>query len=144
MEQKFITTNSKETQDIAVDLVDQLTTGTTICLVGDLASGKTTFTQGLGLALQVPRVVSPTYMIMREYNVIKHPVIKKLFHLDLYRLSSPEDIKAFDLGEIWSDPQNLVVIEWPEKILHLLPKDYYLINFKQTGHDQREIKITRK
>ena len=143
MEQIFITTNPKETQDVAIDLVDQLTIGTTICLVGDLASGKTTFTQGIGLALNLSRVVSPTYMIMREYKVEEHPTIKKLFHLDLYRLGSPEDIKAFDLAEIWADPQNLVVIEWPEKVVHLLPKDHYFIDFKQTGHDQREIRITR-
>jgi len=141
MEEKYLTTSPEETQEIAKNLVQSLTSGTTICLVGTLASGKTTFTQGLGQALGLSRVTSPTYMIMREYGVSGHSHIKRLFHLDLYRLNSAEEIKAFDLEEIWSDPQNLIVIEWPEKILEILPQKHYLINFKQTGDSQREISL---
>lgn len=143
MEKVYLTSSSEETQEIATNLVSGLSIGTTICLIGDLATGKTTFTQGIGESLGLKRLTSPTYMIMREYKVEKHQKIKRLFHLDLYRLNSKDEIKAFDLEEIWSDPENLIVIEWPEKILDILPKSHHLITIKQTGPTQREISIIK-
>lgn len=143
MEKIYLSTNPEDTEQIATDLVKELTPGATICLIGDLANGKTTFTQAIGKQLGIPRVVSPTYMIMKEYKVTEHEFIKNLFHLDLYRLTSKEDIKSFDLDEIWGKQENLVVIEWPEKILDSLPDNHYLVHFKQTGPTQREIKITK-
>ena len=78
---------------------------------------------------------------MRQYPVTNHPVIKTLYHLDLYRLSSIEDIKSFDVEEIWSSPENLLVIEWPEKFVDNLPKERYDIFFKANGDNERQIRI---
>lgn len=141
MEQLFVSSSTEETQDIASTLISNLEKGTTICLYGRLAAGKTTFTQGLAGSLGISRLVSPTFIIMREYPVTSHPVIKRLYHLDLYRLQSVEEIKAFDVDEIWSDPSNLLVIEWPEKFIDILPKSRIDIHFKATSDNQREIKI---
>lgn len=141
MEQLFVSSSAQETQEIAAGLTSKLERGTTICLYGDLAAGKTTFTQGLALALGIPRLVSPTFLIMREYPVEDHHTIKRLYHLDLYRLNSVEEIKAFDVEEIWTDPTNLLVIEWPEKFVDILPKHRADIFFKATSENQREIKI---
>ncbi len=141
MEQPIVTTGFEETQEVATEFVSKLESGAVICLYGDLAAGKTTFTQGIGVSLGIDRIVSPTFIIMREYPVTSHPVIKRLYHLDLYRLNSSEDIRSFDLDEIWQDPQNLMVIEWPEKIADILPRPRYDINFVSTGEDQREISI---
>ncbi|KKT69121.1 MAG: hypothetical protein UW64_C0004G0043 [Microgenomates group bacterium GW2011_GWC1_44_37] len=117
MEQLFVSSSTEETQEIAGRLASGLEKGTTLCLYGSLAAGKTTFTQGLAYFFGISRLVSPTFIIMRQYPVNSHPVIKTLYHLDLYRLNSIEEIKAFDVEEIWSDPTNLLVIEWPEKFL---------------------------
>ena len=95
------------------------------------------------MQLGLNRVISPTYMIMKEYKVKDHEYIENLFHLDLYRLNSRDDIKSFDLEEIWGKKENLVIIEWPEKILDVLPDNHYLVHFKQTGPTQREIKIIK-
>jgi len=141
METTFISTSYEETREIAKKFTDKLEKGTTICLYGELAAGKTTFTQGIGQALGIDRLVSPTFLIMRQYPVTNHPVIKTLFHLDLYRLNSIEDIKAFDVEEIWSDPESLLIIEWPEKFKEYLPKTRYDIFFKANGENEREIKI---
>ena len=141
MESSYLSSSYLETQKIAAELARDLKSGTTICLYGDLASGKTTFTQGLGHHFGLGRLVSPTFIIMRQYAITGHPVIKTLFHLDLYRLESLEDIKAFDLNEIWSDPENLLVIEWPEKLGDLLPSKRLDIFFSLKSEDQREIKI---
>lgn len=141
MEQLFVSSSSEETQEVAFKLASELKKGTTICLYGNLAAGKTTFTQGLASFLGISRLVSPTFIIMRQYPVNSHPEIRTLFHLDLYRLNSVEDIKAFDVEEIWSDPSNLLVIEWPEKFTDILPKSRTDIHFKATADNQREIKI---
>ncbi|HSV95055.1 MAG TPA: tRNA (adenosine(37)-N6)-threonylcarbamoyltransferase complex ATPase subunit type 1 TsaE [Spirochaetia bacterium] len=141
MEDTFISTSYEETRQIAQKFVEKLEKGTTICLYGELAAGKTTFSQGIGKAFGIQRLVSPTFLIMRQYPVTNHPVIKTLYHLDLYRLNSIEDIKAFDVEEIWSSPENLLVIEWPEKFQENLPKKRYDIFFKANGENEREIKI---
>ena len=141
METTFISTSYEETREIAKKFTDKLEKGTTICLYGELAAGKTTFTQGIGQSIGIDRLVSPTFLIMRQYPVTNHPIIKTLFHLDLYRLNSIEDIKAFDVEEIWSDPESLLIIEWPEKFKEYLPKTRYDIFFKANGENEREIKI---
>ena len=141
MENTFVSTSYEETREIAQKFAEKLEKGTTICLYGELAAGKTTFTQGIGKAFGIKRLVSPTFLIMRQYPVTTHPVIKTLFHLDLYRLNSIEDIKAFDVEEIWSSPENLLVIEWPEKFEDNLPKERFDIFFKANGENEREFKI---
>jgi tRNA threonylcarbamoyladenosine biosynthesis protein TsaE len=141
MEKVLISTSPEDTKQIAEDFVGKLESGTVVCLSGALAAGKTTFSQYIGKFLGIDRMTSPTFVIMRQYPVTKHPKIKTLYHLDLYRLESPEEIKAFNLEEIWSDPTNLLLIEWPEKFLELLPKDRFDISLKSTGPFQREITI---
>ncbi len=137
----YVSDGDQETKQIAADLVNSLTSGVVICLEGSMAAGKTTFSQGVGEALNIPRIVSPTYMIMREYPVIGHSTIKRLFHLDLYRLNSAEEIKAFDLEEIWSQPENLVLVEWPEKFFDLLPKKRIEVKIKVVSDNERQIEI---
>jgi tRNA threonylcarbamoyladenosine biosynthesis protein TsaE len=139
METTFISTSFEETREIAENLVQKLKQGAIFCLYGDLAAGKTTFAQGIGKYLGVDRVVSPTFMIMRQYPVTNHPAIKTFFHLDLYRLDSLEEIRAFDLEEIWSDPENLLVIEWPEKLKNFLPKKRFDVHLKAKSENEREI-----
>ena len=141
MEELFVSSSAEETQRIAIKLLSKINSGTVICLYGDLAAGKTTFTQGLAKGLGIPRVVSPTFIIMRQYQVNGSPIIKTFYHLDLYRLNTVEEIRAFDIDEIWSDSANLLVIEWPEKFQKILPKKRIDIYLKATGDNQREIKI---
>lgn len=141
METTFISTSYEETRQIAQKFTEKLDKGTTICLYGELAAGKTTFTQGIGKAFDIDRLVSPTFLIMRQYPVKTHPIVKTLYHLDLYRLSSIEDIKSFDVEEIWSSPENLLVIEWPEKFQKNLPKERFDIFFKANGDNERQIII---
>ena len=141
MEGLYLSTSSSETKEIAKKLVLKLESGTTICLHGDLAAGKTTFTQGIAEALSIDRLISPTFIIMREYSAHNHQSISYLYHLDLYRLSSSEEIKAFDLTEIMKDNHNLVVIEWPDRIEDILPQDRIDVYLKATDTNEREISI---
>ena len=138
------TGSAKETQKLAIELLSQLEDETVIALIGDLGSGKTTFAQGIGQALGVPRVISPTYNIVKHYDLQeKHGQIEALVHLDLYRLDSPEEARSFDLGEIFSQPHDLVLVEWAEKAEKLLPSPHYRVEFGHLGGDKREINIKK-
>lgn len=141
MEKLYISTSVEETKEIAATVLKSLGGRSVICLYGNLAAGKTTFSQGIGDSLGIKRVVSPTYMIMRQYSLELHPVYKQLFHLDLYRLNSPDEVRAFDIDEILSDKSNLTIIEWPEKFLDILPNERCEVYLKENGPVEREIKV---
>lgn len=141
MEKTYVSSSIEDTKEIASKLLDDLQDRSIICLYGNLAAGKTTFSQGIGESLGIKRIVSPTFMIMRQYKVDSHPIIKQLYHLDLYRLNSPEEVKAFDLDEIMQDKTNLVIIEWPEKFVDILPKKRCDIFFKENSPTERELRI---
>ncbi len=137
----YLSYSNEDTQELAQKLISNIKSGGVICLYGPMAAGKTTFTQGIGLSLGLSRVTSPTYLIMKEYLLVDHPFLKRLYHLDLYRIGASEEIKAFDLEEIWSNPENLVLIEWPEIIGDLLPDRRIDISIKPTSQNERQITI---
>lgn len=120
MKKEIISHSIDDTQKLAKKTLDSLE-GNIITLSGQLGSGKTTFAQGIGQALGIKRMTSPTYILLRQYS-IKHPRFTTLYHADLYRLTHTQEILDIGLPEIWENPKNLLLIEWPEKILLLLPK----------------------
>ena len=103
-----------------------------LALKGNLGSGKTTLTQGLAKALGIKkRITSPTFVILKRF--------KNFYHIDCYRLRKPEEILELGFREIIANPKNIVVIEWPEKIKKLLPKQTIFLRFKFISEKQREI-----
>lgn len=82
----------------------------TLLLKGNLGAGKTTFTQILLKKMGVlEHVSSPTYSIVNEYNISS----KKIYHFDLYRLNSTEEVYDIGMEEYFQD-DNFCIIEWPE------------------------------
>jgi len=139
--QKIITNNFEETQKLGEDFARDLRGGEVICLYGDLGSGKTTFVQGLARGLGIEkRIISPTFIIMRTYE-INDAKVKNFYHVDLYRIETEKDVEGLGLIELMGDPEDIVVIEWPEKIENLLPQERKDIVFKYLDEDQREIVI---
>lgn len=112
-----------------------------LALQGDLGSGKTTFVQGLAMQLGIKkRITSPTFVLMKRFK-ISDVRFKDFFHIDCYRINKPEDVLALGFEEIVSNPQNIIAIEWPEKIKSILPKNALRINFQTTGIDERKVKV---
>lgn len=115
-----------------------------VALQGDLGAGKTTFVQGFlkGLGIK-KRATSPTFVIMRRYK-IPHPpsAIRHLFlhHMDAYRLRKPEDVTPLGFEKILNNPQNILLVEWPENIRGALPRSAVEIKF-QHGKKENERKI---
>jgi tRNA threonylcarbamoyladenosine biosynthesis protein TsaE len=113
-----------------------------LALSGDLGSGKTTFAQYFLRALGVnKRITSPSFTLMKNYG-LKIKNYKKAYHLDCYRISRPKDFKAFDLRDIFKNPENIVLIEWPERIKNILPKDAVWLDFENgEKSNQRIVRI---
>lgn len=115
-----------------------------IALTGELGSGKTTFVQGLAKGLGIKkRVLSPTFIMMRQYAICHMPYAF-FYHIDLYRVENEKDVEGLGLEEIWSNPGNVVAIEWAEKIKKILPKRRIDIHFKYLNNNQRKITISHK
>ena len=130
---QFITSSEDETKAFAKNLSKTLKG--VIALTGDLGSGKTTFVQGFAQGLGIKeKIISPTFILIRQHKI---PNSKKiLFHIDLYRL---EDFTQLGLEEIINDPNNIVLIEWAEKIKKLLPKKTTYIKFQILENYKRKI-----
>jgi tRNA threonylcarbamoyladenosine biosynthesis protein TsaE len=142
MKKAVVTDSFEQTQKLGFEFGSKLGGGELICLYGNLGSGKTTFTQGLAKGLGIEgKIISPTFIIMREYNIssLSEQSKKNFYHVDLYRIESERDIEGLGLLEIMQDPGNIIVIEWPDKIKHLLPENRKNIYFEYLEDDKRKI-----
>ncbi len=103
---------------------------TVIALYGNLGGGKTTFTQGIAKVLGIQETVpSPTFIIERIY-ALKKKSFRRLIHIDAYRLENKKQLRALLFNALLKDPQNLIVVEWADKIESAIPKDAFKIYFK--------------
>ena len=129
---KFYSESPQQTEAIGAALGKRLTPGTVIAYEGDLGAGKTAFTRGLakGLGSNDP-VTSPTYTIVNEYLGGRMP----LFHFDMYRLRSAEDL--WDIG--WDDyleRNGVCAVEWSENVRDAL-EDPIFVRIEKTGEETR-------
>ena len=134
----MLTNSASETMLIGEKLAKGLKPGDIVALSGDLGSGKTTFTKGIGKGLGVKdsrRINSPTFVLIKEYSG-KTP----LYHLDLYRLDALKEIENLAVEE-YIYGTGVTVIEWAEKIKNLLPEKHILVKFKVKGDTKREVVI---
>ena len=131
---EFYTNNSDETIAFGYQMGKLLKPNDVILLAGDLGAGKTTFTKGIGQALEIKRVInSPTFTIVKEYHG-KYD----LYHLDLYRLDGLGD--DFDLEEYFT-ADGICVCEWPANVEEILPKEYLMINIYRCDLDKRRFEL---
>jgi tRNA threonylcarbamoyladenosine biosynthesis protein TsaE len=133
---QYITNSPAETEKLAAALAKKLMPGTVIAYRGDLGAGKTAFTRGLAKGLGCyDMVTSPTYTIVNEYLSGKMP----LFHFDMYRLRSAEDL--WDIGwEDYLERGGICAVEWSENVEEAL-EDYILVNIEKIGDESRRITI---
>jgi len=147
--EKFTTHTFEETQKIGQDFACKILalgpqkTAVVLALQGNLGAGKTTFLQGFARGLGIDEVVnSPTFVIMRKFKLEdKH--FTYFYHVDLYRLENEKDLEFLHFQEIISNPENIIAIEWPEKISSLLPKNTILIKFEHSAGNERILTIKK-
>ena len=133
----FKTKGVKQTRSLGRKLGKFFKKGYVVLLNGDLGAGKTAFTQGIGEALKVEsQVNSPTFVLMTI-----HEGIIPLYHADLYRLTTVTDVEDLDL--IAQSSEGVLVIEWPERGIEVLPTDHVFVDFETLEiDDERSITVT--
>jgi len=114
-----------------------------VALSGELGTGKTTLTQELARQLGIKdNIISPTFVIMKIYNINPiskyHPHFKKLIHIDAYRLDSPLELLKIGWRELVEDKNNLIIIEWPEKVKGCLNND---VCWVKLGHIDDQTRV---
>ena len=135
---QFKSHSEKQTKKLAEDLGKKITSGV-IALTGELGAGKTTFVQGFAKGLKIKdKIISPTFVLIRQHKFDR----RILYHIDLYRLENNINIKQLGIEELISNPNNLVLIEWAEKIEKNLPKNTVKINLKKINDMERLITIS--
>ena len=129
--------SAEETERFGETLADTLHPGSVVAYTGALGMGKTAFTRGLARGLGCRgRVTSPTFTIVNEYegNI-------PLFHFDMYRLSSSDEL--FDIG--WEDylgRGGVCAVEWSERVTDALPPDTVFVNIARHAENENWRTIT--
>ena len=129
-----VTQDPRETIQLGEHFATFVEKGDVFSFVGELASGKTTFIKGIlkGLNFDKP-VTSPTFTLVNEYDA-KFPVI----HIDCYREDEQERWIKLGMND-YMDEENVVIIEWADKMKSLLPVNTIQIQFSHKSINSREI-----
>jgi len=129
----IISHSAAQTQRLGARLGELARAGDVFCLQGELGSGKTCFTQGLGRGLGVPDAIhSPTFILANEHRGGRLP----LYHLDVYRMRGANEAPGIGIEDyLYGD--GVCVIEWAEKIDAALPRERLWIEFRHLGETKR-------
>ncbi len=136
---EIISQSVKETVRIGKAIAKNLREGDIICLFGKLGSGKTVLTKGIaaGLGVKSDEVLSPTFILLRQYHNLKIP----LYHFDLYRLAGWQDLLVLGYEEYFYN-EAATVIEWADKLGCLMPKEYLKVELAIKADRKRLIRFT--
>ena len=139
----FSSHSPQETQLLAGEILNLILAKkkNIIALKGELGSGKTTFIQGLARQLGVKeKVLSPTFVLMKKYS-LDCSDFKTFYHIDCYRVDKEKEIIDLGFRKIAGNPENIVCIEWAEKIKRIIPLEALWLEFFFKDLKKREIKI---
>ena len=158
MVKKYFTTTPSQTKKLGEILAKKILknslfkTALIIGLEGDLGGGKTTFLQGFARGLRVKeKVLSPTFVLIKKFLLLKKTQkggsgakFQTFYHIDCYRIQKAKELLALEFKKIISNPQNIVAIEWADRVRQVLPKDIITLKFKFVDKKTRRIVILLK
>lgn len=130
------TASVEETMELGRTLGHYIEKGTTICLTGDLGTGKTHFAKGLAEGLGVKETItSPTFTIVNEYHTGRVP----LYHFDVYRVNDPDEVLQVGFEE-YVYGEGVSLVEWADLIESILPDQFLQVKIEKSDvEDERKI-----
>lgn len=138
-QEKMIDTAKEVLAVLSVDKSPAL--ATVVGLSGDLGAGKTTFSQKVALLLGVEeRVTSPTFVIEKVYHT-KNTAFPQFVHIDAYRLDTGNELVVLGFNDLLKEPQNLIFLEWPERVKDILPEGTIMLRFTVIDELTRQIEM---
>jgi tRNA threonylcarbamoyladenosine biosynthesis protein TsaE len=141
MKRQFETRTEEETIALAAELAANWPRPCVVLLTGNLGAGKTTFAKGVAEGLQIARaedVSSPTFPLIHEYGESG-----ELYHIDLYRLDTAEEVATLGLDEIFARPA-VVLLEWAERFPELMPAERVEVRIEAQEDEVRCIEVTER
>ena len=142
----IITKSARETRRFAAELAKKLIKKPgkkplIIALEGELGTGKTTFIKGFSKELGVrEKILSPTFVLIHKHKLTNNR-FQNLYHIDAYRLKSEKDLLKLGVKEIFANPENIVIIEWADRVRKIIPKTAVWIRFDHINKNRRKITI---
>ncbi len=136
----FFTKSSEDTQEVGRTIAKLIRLGDVVCLTGDLGAGKTTLMKGFSQELaqiSPDEVTSPTFTYLHIYSGAQ-----KLYHFDLYRLSSSSEFIALGFHEFFSE-SNICCVEWPDRMPDELLLQKVAIEISYLSSEERKITFRR-
>lgn len=135
---EFFSRSPEQTRRIGARLGGEIKAGDVICLQGNLGAGKTTFVQGLAQGWEsLDAVSSPTFILV---NIYRRANVDQLFHIDAYRLESMAEAEELDLDSMMEE--GALVVEWPERLGDLVPRERLWIHLEHRAEEQRQMRFT--
>lgn len=149
----YYSKSEKETQKIAKDLALKIVGSNgpaIIALEGELGAGKTTLVKGFARALGIKtKIKSPTFVLMKKYAIhestalLRHRAKQWLYHIDCYRVRDRRDLTTLGLNLIFKSSENIVIVEWPERVRKILPKKIIRVHIDHVDKNKRKITISK-
>jgi len=134
---KITTKSEKETFEFAKEFAKSLKGGEVLGLIGNLGAGKTIFSKGIAEGLNIKEeITSPTFVYMKVYEVGNHSSIKKICHIDAYRIKDEHLLINIGALEYFNNPEVVTIVEWADKVEDLLSDNFKQINFEIKGNDR--------
>jgi tRNA threonylcarbamoyladenosine biosynthesis protein TsaE len=127
--------NEAEMEALGESLATELAAGGVLALVGGLGAGKTRLAKGLARGAGYSgEVTSPTFALVHEYRGGRLP----LFHFDLYRLKSADELLAIGWDEFLDGP-GILIVEWADLFPELLPPETRWLRFEVLPEGGRRV-----
>ena len=156
MSQEHLTTSPEETRKLgektARELLIKKSFKRVFGLQGELGGGKTTFLQGFAKGLGIrERILSPSFVILKRFQISQPRSrkarragrFKNFYHIDCYRLKKARELLDLEFEEIISSPQNIIVVEWADRVKRIMPKNTVWIKFDFVDEKKRKITIEK-
>ena len=155
---KYLIETEKDLEKLAEDILILATEkkynhATVLALQGELGAGKTTFTKSLARILGINEsITSPTFVIQKTFSInatnfknsaeaFSKNIFAQLIHIDSYRLDLSAELAHLGWHDLLNQKENLIVVEWPERIADILPAQYILLKFAHVNETTREVEV---
>ncbi len=134
---RYITESEEETEELGYYTACRYRNYKVFLLVGELGSGKTTFVRGFVRFFGILEVRSPSFVMINEYLGKK-----RIFHADLYRVRSEEDILTTGIMDNLN--RGILLVEWGERLIRFIKGYFVEIRFEIISPNKRKINIKRR
>lgn len=136
-EYRAVSESARQTEALGAALGRLLQPGDVICLSGELGAGKTVFSRGIGAGWGATLPLSsPTYNLAHEHE--RRADATRLQHLDFYRIRGAREAETLGVHELL-ESGDIVIFEWPQRALDILPAERLWIDILTRGEDEREL-----